>query len=243
MYGPSCHNCIFSVCDPELWLKLMWLGEPIVPRCANHPDWPGQLHDVTGIPCENYRRKPETPTGDVRLIPLTEGLYAYVDTADYEWLSKWNWHTTSGGYPARSGKGKQIFMHREIMQPPEKMVVDHVDGNKANCCRFNLRTCTRKENQANLRKQRGTCSRFKGVSYNKRRRKYFAQCDFGGNHRWLGFFNEEVDAARAYDRAAVEESGEFARVNFPREWPAERRAEVYASRPKTKKARRRKADS
>ena len=119
-------------------------------------------------------------------------------------------------------------MHRQIMQAPKGMVVDHADGNKANNCRFNLRVCTRQENQGNMQKQHGAYSRFKGVSYSKRRGKLFAQCDFGGNHRWLGFFDDEVEAARAYDRAAVEECGEFARVNFPREWPPQRRAEVHA---------------
>jgi len=230
MAGPCCHNCIYSVCDPELWLRLMWAGEAILPRCANHPQWPAQLHEVPGVPCRNYRPKPSVPKGDVRLIPLAEGLYAYVDAADYESLSRWNWHTTSGGYPARSVRGGQIFMHREIMQPPKAKVVDHEDGNKANNCRFNLRVCTRKENQGNMQKQHGAYSRYKGVSYDKRRDKYFAQCDFGGQHRWLGFFDDEVEAARAYDRAAVEECGEFARVNFPREWPPQRRREVYANR-------------
>jgi len=229
MAGPNCHNCVYSVCDPEVWLRLMCLEEPILPSCANHPQWPGQMHEVPGVPCRNYRPKSVVPQGDVRLIPLAEGFYAYVDAADYEWLSQWQWHMASGGYAARSVKGRQIFMHREIMQPPEGMVVDHVDGNKANNCRFNLRVCTRRENQGNLPKQRGTRSRFKGVSYNKRRDKYFAQCDFGGQHRWLGFFDDEVEAARAYDHAAVEECGAFARVNFPQEWPLERRREVYAN--------------
>ena len=229
MAGPNCHNCVYSVCDPEVWLRLMCLEESILPSCANHPQWPGQMHEVPGVPCRNYRPKSVVPQGDVRLIPLAEGFYAYVDAADYEWLSQWQWHMASGGYAARSVKGRQIFMHREIMQPPEGMVVDHVDGNKANNCRFNLRVCTRRENQGNLPKQRGTRSRFKGVSYDKRRDRYFAQCDFGGKHRWLGFFDDEVEAARAYDRAAVEECGEFARVNFPQEWPLEQRREVYAN--------------
>jgi hypothetical protein len=206
----------------------MWMGEPILPRCANHPQWPGQLREVPGVPCRNYRRKPLGPEGDVRLIPLAEGSYAYVDAADYEWLSQWNWHTASGGYAARSVRGGQIFMHREITRAPKGKVVDHADGNKANNCRFNLRVCTRRENQGNMQKQHGAYSRFKGVSYSKERGKLFAQCDFGGNHRWLGSFDDELEAARAYDRAAVEACGEFARVNFPREWPPQRRAEAHA---------------
>ncbi len=226
MSGPNCHNCIYSVCDPELWLRLMWAGELILPRCANHPQWPAQLHDVPGVPCKNYRRKPAVPQGDVRLIPLTDGLYAYVDAADYEWLSKWNWHITSGGYPARTEKGRKILMHREIMQPPKGKVVDHHDGNKANNCRSNLRTCTQKENRRNSRKQRGTRSGFKGVYY--REGRIFSQLRFEGRQRWLGYFPDEVSAARAYDYAAVQECGEFAGVNFPREWPPERRRQVHA---------------
>jgi hypothetical protein len=236
MYGPNCHNCIFSVCDPELWLKLVWLGEPLVPRCANHPDWPGQLHDVTGIPCENYRRKPDPPRGEnVRMIPLSEGGYAYVDAADYERFNRWNWNMAGGGYAARVENGTTVLMHRLIMKPPKGMVVDHADGNRCNNCRSNLRVCTRKENQRNIRKQRGARSPFKGVYYDMRRGKIFAQYYFEGRAQWLGYFETGLDAARAHDHAVVQTFGEFARVNFPREWPPERRAEVYASRPKTKK--------
>ena len=119
-------------------------------------------------------------------------------------------------------------MHREIMQPPKGMVVDHVDGNRANNCRFNLRVCTRQENGRNVRKQRGTHSRFKGVYYDKRRGRLFAQSVSSG-HNALGYFPDEVSAARAYDYAAVQECGEFAGVNFPKEWPPERRREVYAN--------------
>jgi hypothetical protein len=228
MSGPNCHNCIYSVCDPELWLRSIWKGESIWPRCANHPWFPGQLHDVSGVACRNYRRKPDAPTGDVRLIPLAEGLYAYVDAADYEWLSRWNWHTTSAGYAARHDKGKTVLMHRLIMQPPKGMVVDHVDGSRSNNCRFNLRVCTRAENQRNQRKQRGAFSQYKGVYYQKQRGKIYVQYQFEGHAQKLGNFENEIDAARAYDYKAVELFGEFARVNFPREWPPERRAEVHA---------------
>jgi len=221
------------------------MGETIVPRCANHPDWPGRLHDVTGIPCENYRRKPDPPRGEnVRMIPLSEGSYAYVDAADYEWLSQWNWHATGGGYAVRSVRGKAVIMHRLIMKPRKGKVVDHADGNRSNNCRANLRVCTHSENQRNMRKQRGARSQFKGVYYNPQRHTIFAQLFVDGRSRRLGRFENEVDAARAYDHAAVEAFGEFARVNFPREWPPERRAEVYAQRPKTKKRTgRRKAGS
>jgi len=225
MAGRCCDNCVYCVCDPELWKRWLWLGEPILPRCANHPLWPGQMHDVPGVPCRNYRRKPTLPTGDVRMIPLGDGFYAYVDAADYEWLSRWKWHVCNEGYAARTENSKRIFMHRLIMQPPDGMFVDHMDANKGNNCRSNLRICTPQENQRNMRKQHGACSQYKGVYYDKRRGKWCAECQFADAKQFLGYFDLEVDAARAYDRAAVLYYGEFARLNFPEEWPPERRAQ------------------
>jgi hypothetical protein len=225
--GPNCHNCIYSVCDPEEWLRLMYLGEPILPSCANHPLWPGQLHEVPGVPCRNYRRKSAAPQGDVRLIPLTDGFYAYVDAADHDWLNQWDWHS-AGGYAARIEKGRIIYMHRQIMPPPPGKVVDHHDGNKANNCRCNLRICTPQQNRCNApRKARGRCQ-FRGVYRDRRRGRIWAQIKCGGRYYWLGRFPTEAEAARAYDRAALEAFGEFARPNFPEEWPPERWRELHA---------------
>ena len=230
MAGHSCHHCVYSVCDLERSFRLLWLGEPIVPRCANHPQWPGQMHDVPGVPCRNYRPRPILPEGDnVRLIPLGDGFYAYVDAADYDWLSRHTWHLNNG-YAARQEKGRRIYMHREITQAPRGMVVDHIDANRTNNCRFNLRVCTPAENQRNQRKRRGSRSRFKGVVYDKRRRRWCAKYWFAGRYHPLGYFDDEVEAGRAYDHAAVECAGIYARVNFPKEWPPQRRQEVYAHR-------------
>ena len=121
-------------------------------------------------------------------------------------------------------------MHRQIMQPPPGMVVDHVDGSQANNCRFNLRVCTRAENIRNKRKHAGSISTYKGVFYNRRRRKWFSQCWFKGKCHATRYVDEEVEAARAYDRQAVECFGEYARLNFPQEWPPERRAQIHAER-------------
>jgi hypothetical protein len=196
-------------------------------KCANHPYWPGQLHEVPGVACPNYVATCVEPKGEVKRIPLTGGQYALVDASDYEWLSQYKWRTCGNGYPGRQEKGKLIYMHRQIMDPPEGMCVDHIDCNQANNCRANLRLCTPNQNGRNRSKPVGTTSRFKGVSWHKATGKWAATIHFKRQAFWLGYFVDEVEAARAYDAKAVELFGEFARPNFPEEWPPERRAAVW----------------
>ena len=227
MAGRTCHNCVYSRCEPDRWLRDLCANQPLLPRCANHPRWPGQLREVPGVPCENYRPKPFEPPGAVRRIPLGEGYYALVDAADYEALSQWSWRFYNG-YAARQEQRKTIYMHRQIMQPPKEMMVDHVNHDKLDNRQANLRVCTRRENILNQAAKRGSASKFKGVEYRKDRDKCFARIRINGKRTWIGSFETEVEAARAYDRAAVEHQGEFACLNFPQEWPPERRAQLRA---------------
>jgi hypothetical protein len=229
MTKASCHTCAYACWDLGNALRNFSSGFPNQPMCANHPEAPGLMRATpVGNTCRNFRPRPATPEGDVKRIPLAGGAYAYVDAADYEWLSQYRWYVYNGGYAARREKGKVILMHREIMQPPEGMVVDHIDINRANNCRFNLRVCTPAENQHNHAKRTGSYSQFKGVGYHKDRDRYYACFKHNGQRMWLGLFDDEVDAARAYDHRAVECCGPFARVNLPEEWPPERVQQVYA---------------
>ena len=120
-------------------------------------------------------------------------------------------------------------MHRQIMQPPKGMVVDHLNRNRLNDCRSNLRVCTPGENVHNCTKRVGTVSRFRGVRRYPQRRRWHASVTFEGEYAWLGSFDEEIEAARAYDYGAVERWGRFASVSLPEEWPPERRRKIHAA--------------
>ena len=69
----TCYGCVYMRVDPDEWLRQVRLGEPLMPRCANHPLWPGQLHEVPGTPCVNFRAHHPKPDGAVKRIPLTGG--------------------------------------------------------------------------------------------------------------------------------------------------------------------------
>jgi hypothetical protein len=231
MAKPTCYDCVYAYWDKCQWLASLPLGFPSRPVCANHPDSPGQLRPVPpGGACRNYRPKPKTPSladGAVKRIPLSGGFYAYVDAADYEWLSPYTWFYKSG-YAIRYEHGKIVYMHREIMRTPRGMVVDHIDGNKLNNCRVNMRNCTPRENNCNRAKKMGTSSRFRGVSRMRGSPKYRARAWLHGAPAGLGVYADEVEAARAYDRWVVEQGIECVPLNFPEEWPPARRRRVRA---------------
>lgn len=223
-----CYNCVFAFLDREHTLECYHAGILNWPACANHPQSYGRMRRTPerGM-CPNYRPKPPVPQGEsVKQIALGDGYYAYVDAADFEWLSQWTW-SMRGGYAVRMQKRTPVYMHRAIMKPPKGMIVDHKNRNKLDNTRDNLRNATHRQNAGNRSKKRGTYSRFAGVGYNKEYGKCFAQVYYNGERFFLGYHGDESEAARAHDYKAVELLGEFARVNFPDEWPEERRREVY----------------
>ena len=105
-------------------------------------------------------------------------------------------------------------MHSQIMNALEGMVVDHIDGNGTNNRRTNLRLCTRAQNLYNSR-PRASRSQYKGVRFDKRTGKWIAEITHRGRKHYLGAFDNEIEAAQAYDRKAGELFGPYARLNFP----------------------------
>ena len=107
-------------------------------------------------------------------------------------------------------------MHREILGITDpKINVDHLDGDGLNNQRSNLRVCTDSQNGANRGKQKNNKSGYKGVHWNKKTKKWAAQIQYHKKVLNLGYYSDIIEAAKAYDKKALELFGEFARLNFP----------------------------
>lgn len=164
--------------------------------------------------------------GDYCKIPLTQGKFAKVDPEDYVWLSQFRWcckHNIDACYAVRHvqvrGKSKRIYMHRLIMNTPDHLVCDHINHDGLDNRKRNCRNCTLAQNNANRRPCPHGSSQYLGVSWDKRRNKWVAHIKDHRKERYLGSFDSEVEAARAYDAAAWSLHGVFANLNFPQDYP------------------------
>jgi hypothetical protein len=158
-------------------------------------------------------------------IPLTQGVIALVDADMVDRLAAWNWFAmrvrrawVAGRNVPSAGGQRKIYMHRAIMSEPDGLDVDHkkhrpmavrVIDNR----RKNLRACTNQQNARNARPRPDGTSAYKGVNWHKGGGKWQARIHLGGTRKFLGLFIDEMDAARAYDAAALEHFGDFALVN------------------------------
>ena len=176
--------------------------------------------------CANFDDQGHTPeaiaaalAGGEKIIELTWGKVAIVDAEDFDRLSSYKWCAVKGrrNWYAKTLRlnGMPLAMHRLILGAQKGLVVDHRDHNGLNNRKTNLRLCTKRQNDHNRRPRAGKTSRYKGVYWNKGAKKFVAQIYIKGKKIWLGYFTDEIEAAKAYDKKAAELFGEFAYLNFP----------------------------
>ena len=156
-------------------------------------------------------------------IKLSQGLVALVDDADYDYLNQWRWYageSCNTFYVQRnqwlrdSKKCRTVKMHRLIVGVTDPSVlVDHKDGDGLNNQRSNLRVCTRQQNNKNRRAVGVGSSGFKGVGFHSRDKVWWATIGSEGKDFYLGSFKTEIEAAKAYNDAALRLHGEFACLN------------------------------
>lgn len=150
---------------------------------------------------------------------LGTGRYAIVDDEDYQILGSFKWYINSVGYACRSrqtnnGHHNQT-LHSTILEPVKGMVIDHINGDKLDNRKENLRVCTISENTQNQRKRPYLSSKYLGVRWHKRDKVWIAKIAKDGKGIHLGTFRQEELAARMYDSFAKKLYGKDAKVNFP----------------------------
>ena len=139
-----------------------------------------------------------------------------VDDENYEWLNQYKW-TLNAKYANTkikiNNKRKSKYIHRLIMNEPENMQIDHIDGNGLNNQKNNLRIVTQSQNQMNKISAKNSSSQYKGVCFVKSRNKWLSSICINKRNYNLGNFKNEEDAARAYNEAAQKYFGEYAHLN------------------------------
>lgn len=160
----------------------------------------------------------------MKTIELTKGFSTLVDDQDFEWLSERKWHSgvvkKDFIYAVRMeynhGSFDRFYMHREILKPEKGLFVDHVDHNTLNNQRTNLRICTRSQNNQNSRKpvtRKTPSSKYKGVIWNRFTGCWRTNITIDSAVILVGNFDSEIDAAVAYNVAALKYHGEYAKLN------------------------------
>lgn len=157
-------------------------------------------------------------------IVLNHNQIALVDDDMFDTLLQWKWHYSPNGYAARQqqiGHGyytrrfKKIYMHRVVAGTPDGMLTDHINGNKLDNRRINLRHVNDQQNNWNLGKNRQNTSGYIGVSHDSRDGGWEAYTSLNRQKIHIGYFSTAIDAAEARDSFVLCLKGEYARLNFP----------------------------
>jgi hypothetical protein len=155
----------------------------------------------------------------LKYINLTQGKQAIVSDEDYDLVNQHKWYyDKTTGYAKRDvrvdGKRKCIYMHRFINSTNDGELTDHINGNRLDNQRNNLRSCNFTQNHANKKIESKFSSKYKGVYWQKNRSKWIAMIRINRKGHYLGCFTDEKEAAKAYNKRAKDFFGEFARLNI-----------------------------
>lgn len=149
-------------------------------------------------------------------IQLTKGKKAIVDEDVFNFLSQFNWYYGKGyamTMVSQPSGRTYIYMHKMLMFAGPGQIVDHINGDKLDNRRENLRLSSHYQNLANRPAPVNNKTGYKGVSYNKTARKYTAQITVKGEYHYLGLYKTPEEAALAWNDKAYELLGEFAKLN------------------------------
>lgn len=154
----------------------------------------------------------------MKQIPLTQNKVSIISDDCFDRLSQFTWHFNRRlGYAIgerfEGGKRIRVSMHREVMNAQDGSEVDHINGDKLDNRRENLRLCTKSQNMSNRGKQLNNTTGYKGVFTSQRTTKFRAQIRVKGKSIHLGLFENLKDAAISYNIAATKYFGEFAKLN------------------------------
>ena len=143
---------------------------------------------------------------------------AVVSDEDFAALNAFTWHLVGGRLKRfyagrRDADGKTIYMHRVVLNAPDGVQVDHINNDRLDNRRENLRLCNQSQNNANSSRRRTSTNTYRGVYWDRYNRSWRAWINVGGKGRSLGYFKNEIDAAIAYNKAALDAFGEFAVPN------------------------------
>lgn len=156
------------------------------------------------------------------IYPTNIKIPILIDDINYDDISKHTWYLSKRGYACRSvwlnGKNATEYMHRRILKPADGFDAEHIDRNRLNNQKSNLRPSTRSQNMANVRKIKSESaqSKYKGVSRLNRvnlRNQWLAYIKLDYKMYYLGYFNTEEEAAHMYNQFAEQIYGEFASLN------------------------------
>jgi hypothetical protein len=158
-------------------------------------------------------------------MALTQGKYAIVDPEDYERLNLHKWYAAKDAhtsYAQRSIRRKNanqttFLMHRQIIKAADDMFVDHINHNGLDNRKANLRLASIAQNNRHRRitKKINSHSKYRGVTWCRKKKCWLAQIKINRKTKHIGYFHNELQAAKAYDNAAKKYHKEFAVPNFP----------------------------